>query len=202
MYEQTHSRRPDYVVGLDLSLTGTGVATLGLNTGHTHLALVASGPVAGDGLAPVIDRLSFLLNGIARETPSGRALVVVEAPSHGSRNGKAHERAGLWWRTVTYLHGRGHLIAQASPRTRSKYAAGHRPVAKHGSGPNKREVVAALAAEHPHLNLANDNVADAFALACMGARFLGAPIDPSTRQRAEAVAAVRWPLTLSEGTPS
>lgn len=196
--------RPAYTVGLDLSLTGSGVATIGLDTGHVRLGLVETEP-AGPELAAVLDRLQTALSGIVSHVPAERALVIVEAPSHGSRNGKAHERAGLWWRAVSYLHSRGHVIAQAYPRTRAKYAAGHLPAAAPRKGPSKREVVAALGAEHPRLNLADNNLADAFALAAMGARHLGSPIDSTTRQREEAVAAVRWPqstTTHPEGNPT
>lgn len=188
-----------YAVGLDLSLTGSGIATIGLETGHVALSVVETAP-DGDDLAAVLDRLAAALQGIASRVPAERALVVVEAPSHGSRHGKAHERAGLWWRTVAYLHHSGHLLAQAYPRTRAKYAAGHLPVKNSRKGPDKREIVAASKAEFPHLTLSNDNIADAFALARMGARHLGSPIDPTTRQRVESVAAVRWPDSTTEGT--
>ncbi|WP_449278030.1 hypothetical protein [Leucobacter sp. GX24907] len=190
--------KPLYAVGLDLSLTCTGVATISLDNGHVALGLVETAP-AGDDLAAVLDRLGTALQGIASRVPADRALVVVEAPSHGSKHGKAHERAGLWWRAVAYLHSRGHVIAQAYPRTRAKYAAGHRPVKDPRKGPSKREIVAASKAEFPHLGLNNDNIADAFALARMGARHLGSPIDPTTRQRVESVAAVRWPDSTTEG---
>lgn len=192
---------PRHVVGLDLSLAGTGIATISLDTGLTRLALVET-VARGDKLSDTLDRLRDALTGIAAEIPTAHALVVVEAPSLGSKHGKAHERAGLWWRTVAYLHGHGHDIAQAYPRTRAKYAAGHLPVKNSRKGPDKNEVVEASLAEFPHLpTLKNNNLADGFALARMGARFLGTPIDPSTRQRAEAVAAVKWPTnTIPEGT--
>lgn len=196
MHEQVKRHRPPYVVGLDLSLTASGVAVLGLESGRTQLELVKTA-AAGDSLTAAVNRAQTATERILRLLPP-HGLVVVEAPSHGSQFGKAHERAGLWWLIVTRLHQRGFLYAQVAPRTRSKYAAGHRPVAKPRSGPSKQEVVAAGRAEFPYLELRNDNLADAFALARMGARFLGAPIDPSTRQRDEAVAAVRWPA-IPEG---
>lgn len=191
---------PRYAVGLDLSLTGSGVAVISLDTGHVRLGLVETEGTKKARLDQTLDRLQHALVGIAQLVPAARSVVVIEAPSLGSSNGKSHERAGLWWRAAGLMHARGHVIAQAYPRTRSKYAAGHLPVKSTRKGPDKAEVVAALAAEHPHLNLANDNIADAFALACMGARHLGAPIDPSTPQRVQATAAVRWPTTDQEGT--
>lgn len=189
---------PQYAVGLDLSLTGSGVASISLTTGHVRLGIVET-PPAGATLAATLDRLQYALAGIVAHVPTEHSVVVIEAPSHGSQNGKAHERAGLWWRAAAYLHSRGHVIVQAYPRTRAKYAAGHLPVKNSRKGPDKREVVAAARAEFPHLALGNDNVADAFALARMGARRLGSPIDSSTPQRVQAVAAVRWPDISTEG---
>ena len=193
---------PRYAVGLDLSLTGTGVAVISRETGHVRLGLVETAGVKDPTLDQILSRLHTALEGIVAHIPITRTLVVVEAPSRGPQTGKAHERAGLWWRTVAYLHAKGHDVAQAYPRTRAKYAAGHLPVQNARKGPNKREVIAALTTEHPHLALGNDNIADAFALACMGARRLGSPIDSSTRQRVQAVATVRWPhsMTNQEGT--
>ncbi|WP_336653303.1 MULTISPECIES: hypothetical protein [unclassified Leucobacter] len=130
--------------------------------------------------------------------PPRPALVVLEAPSLGSQHGKAHERAGLWWLVADHLTKAGYTVAQAYPRTRAKYAAGHRPVADTRKGPQKKEVLAASRAEFPYLELRSHDLADALSLARMGARFLGAPIDPSTPQRDEAVAAVRWPA-IPEG---
>lgn len=193
-----------HVVGLDLSLTSTGVASLSLDTGMTRLELVSTTGKRGASLEVTLARLQVAVAGIVSHVPVARSLVVVEAPSHGSRFGMSHERAGLWWRTIAYLHTQGHVIAQAAPRTRAKYAAGHLPVKSTQKGPDKKEIVAALTAEHPHLAaLRNDNIADGFALACMGARHLGSPIDTFTPQRVQAVAAVRWPhITHPEGTPA
>ena len=191
---------PRYAVGLDLSLTGSGVAVISLHTGQVALGLVETKGTAKARLDQTLDRLQVALAGIAAYVPAERSVIVIEAPSLGSQNGKSHERAGLWWRTAGLLHSRGHIVTQAYPRTRAKYAAGHLPVKNTRKGPDKNEVVAALAAEHPHLHLSNDNIADAFALACIGARHLGAPIDSSTPQRVQATAAVRWPTTDQEGT--
>ncbi len=191
---------PRYAVGLDLSLTGSGVAVISLRTGQVALGLVETKGAAKTHLDQTLNRLQVALVGIAAYVPAERSVIVIEAPSLGSQNGMSHERAGLWWRTAGLLHSRGHIVTQAYPRTRAKYAAGHLPVKSTRKGPDKKEVVAALAAEHPHLNLSNDNIADAFALACIGARHLGAPIDSSTPQRVQATAAVRWPTTDQEGT--
>lgn len=188
-----------HVVGLDLSLTATGIASINLDNGLTEFGLVKSQRV-GDEIVDMVARLRTMLAGINSYMPDRPALVVIEAPSLRSKYGKPHERAGLWWQTVTWVDGQGHVVAQARPRTRAKYVAGHLPVKNSGKGPDKREIVAASRADFPHhAALKNDNVADAFGLARMGARYLGSPIDSSTRHRVEAVAAVQWPKTPTEG---
>lgn len=190
------SARPTHVTGLDLSLTGTGIATIELASGLTSLHLHGTKGKKGALLPARIERMRNAVAGVIKEVPVG-AFIVIEAPSFGSASTSAHERAGMWWRVVAFLAGRGHQIASVAPRTRAKYAAGHLPVAKPRSGPNKKEVLAAMRADHPTLRLANDNVADGLALAAAGARHLGAPIDPSTRQRVEVVAAIRWPASTT-----
>ena len=187
------------VVGLDLSLTSSGVAALSLDTGMTRLERVRTTGEKDAALEQVLARIDTARRGIVAHVPLARCLVVVEAPSHGSRFGKPHERAGLWWQVVTELHQRGHVIAQVFPRTRAKYAAGHLPVADPRKGPSKKEVVAATQADFPHLGITNADIADALSVARMGARHLGSPTDPSTPQRVQAMAAVRWPETPTEG---
>ncbi len=188
-----------HVVGLDLSLAATGISSISLDTGIVDFGLVKSNQ-DGDDLEDVVARLRLVLAGIQTHVPRSRSLAVVEAPSRNSKYGKPHERAGLWWQVVTWLLDEGHTVAQPVPRTRAKYVAGHLPVRKPRSGPDKREIVAASRADFPHYPaLKNNNVADAFGLARMGARHLGSPIDPSTPQRVQAVAAVRWPETSTEG---
>lgn len=190
---------PRLVLGIDPSLAGTGLAGISVDTGDVRTELIATVGTRRPTVEQQLQRLQTALRGIAAFVPVERCLIVIEAPSFGSFSTSAHERAGLWWRTTAYLHAKGHPIARVSPRTRAKYAAGHRPVKSTRKGPDKREVLAAIHEEHPQLGIRNDNIGDAFALACMGARHLGAPIDSSTRHRVEAMAAVKWPTTRQEG---
>ena len=185
------------MLGIDPSLVGTGLAGIDTVTGDVRTALVATKGKKNMTLVEQLDRLGEAVQGIVSFTPVERTLIVIEAPSFGSFSTSAHERAGLWWRTVAYLHHQGHVIARATPRTRAKYIAGHRPVKNTRKGPDKSEVLAAIQAEHPHLSIRNDNIGDGFGLACMGARHLGAPIDSSTNQRVEAMAAVKWPTSTT-----
>lgn len=194
------SARPRLVLGIDPSLAGTGLAGIDTATGDVRTKLVATAGKKHMTLTEQLERLGAAMRGIASFTPATGTLVVIEAPSFGSFSTSAHERAGLWWRTVAYLHHHGHHIARVTPRTRAKYIAGHLPVENTRKGPDKREVLHAINTEHARFGIRNDNIGDAFALACMGARHLGTPIDSSTKQRVEAMAAVKWPTTIPEGT--
>ncbi|MGX9346603.1 hypothetical protein [Microbacterium sp. KNMS] len=122
---------------------------------------------------------------LAHVEPGG--LVVVEAPSHGSRFGNPHERAGLWWRVVQYLVRRGDLVATVAPKTRAKYATGD-------GNADKRKVLAAMPARYPFVHVRDDNLADGLALAALGWRALGRPVEAIyEKSMDEAVRTVRWP---------
>lgn len=190
--------KPQRIVGLDLSLTATGVAAVDLAERNVRFVLVKS-PAEGDEISDTVARINTAVDRIKGAFTREPTLVIIEAPSLGSRFGKPHERAGLWWKVVDWACAEGHIVVQVRPRSRAKYIAGHRPVAAPRKGPDKREVVSASREEFPAFRaLANDNVADAFGLARIGARASGSPIDSSTPQRVEVVAAVRWPHEITK----
>lgn len=165
------------VVGLDLSLTSPGLAAA-----YSGQLVEVGNPKSkgrrGALLAERADRLSGLgdviLSWVESHDPD---LVVVEAPSYGSRFGSPHDRSGLWWLVVTGLrsHEYPYPVAEVAPQSRAKYATGR--------GNSKKDVVAAAACHlygegaFPGVLIANDDVADAAILAAMGSRFLGYPME-------------------------
>jgi hypothetical protein len=170
------------VVGLDLSLTGTGVAVI--RAGHVFLHRVDAD--AADDPLRSWRRIKATASGVLGRVPAG-ALVVLEGPSWGSRFGKPDERHAQRWMVRGPLLERGHEVVVVQPRTRAKYAA-------EDGNAQKRAVLATMRTRHPDLNIRDHNVADALALAAMGARSIGSPIDgdPSKKQ-IEAMDAVSWP---------
>lgn len=181
------------VTGLDLSLAGSGVASVRHSGSRVQVSQRVIESVAfPKGYEPTliewVERQTPVIHeAIALVEPDG--LVVVEAPSHRSRFGNPHERAGIWWAVVRYLVRRGDVVVSAAPKTRAKYAAGD-------GDASKAQVVAAVRQWAP--GITNHNAADAAALAAMGHRWLGHPVDVSAdaaleRKRNEAVRAVRWP---------
>ncbi|SFN66904.1 hypothetical protein [Mycetocola miduiensis] len=170
-----------WVVGLDLSLTGTGVAVIGEDGIRT--SLVTSKGKADASLQQRSARLIDLCQQIADLIPEG-ALVVIEQPAYSQTGGSHHDRSGLWWLIVAYLHGIHHVV-EVAPGTVKKFATG-----KGNAG--KDEMLAAAIKRYPGADVVNNNVADAVHLAAMGARFLGHPQETETVKIVEAMAVPRW----------
>lgn len=192
------------VVGLDLSLTGTGIA-VGLAGEQPITTTVSSTGHKGDSLAQRVTRLRglhrevfsvlepFLFVGMATRP----ALIVIEAPTYATSTGSQHDRSGLWWLLVDGFH-RRHDVAEVSPSQRAKYATG----VGGGKGANKDAVLAAVVRRYPDVPVSNNNEADATVLFAMGSRHLGHPIDQLPASHLAAMDAVRWPTTTQEGQPA
>lgn len=167
-------------IGLDLSLTGTGVAG---SAGWTH---VIRPPKALRGH----QRLQHVRDAILEAIPTGVTLVVVEGPSYGSQGGQAghHERAGLWWFVTHSLWKRDVAYAVASPAARAKYATG-----KGNAG--KADVVREVTRRFDWF-VGGEDEADALVLAAMGADRLGHPIAAMPAVNRKALDAVCWPAGL------
>lgn len=179
------------VVGLDLSLTSTGVAIID-SDGDVYTHRCKSKPAKGvAATATRIDNLAHEILGWATDgytLPSFIKLAVIESPSFGSSGGAAHERAGLWWQVATVLTQLGIPIGTVSPAGLKVYATGK------GRGVEKDEVLASVVKRYPQANIIGNDVADATVLAAMGKRWLGNPIEealPATHTRAMDGAA--WP---------
>ncbi|WP_367139786.1 MULTISPECIES: hypothetical protein, partial [Streptomyces] len=93
-------RRLYRVAGLDISLTGTGIATVG---GTTRV------PTRGhrkDSLAARRNRLKLIADVVVTEV-GDVDLAAVEGPvSYSQPGGSTWDRAGLWWQIVDRLIGR------------------------------------------------------------------------------------------------
>ncbi|MFE5290384.1 hypothetical protein ACFRAQ_36020 [Nocardia sp. NPDC056611] len=160
--------RFDTVVGLDLSLTATGIAvsTPGLKP---WCGVIESAGKKGDPWETRYKRLGHILYRILPAIPDG-ALVVMEAPSYGSVTGHQHDRSGLWWMTYDLLAGSTRTVVPVEPTIRAKYGTG-----KGTSG--KDAVLAAAVRRYPHIDINTNDEADAVILMAIGCRLIGAPID-------------------------
>ena len=164
-YQEPPPRQPA-VVGVDLSLTGTGVA---VSTGF--VTTVKSKPT-DDDIASRYLRLEGIVQRVVAVTPYDTALVVLEAPAYASKGGHAHDRSGLWWLLVDRLaRARPQAaIVEIAPTSRAKYATGKGKA-------SKEEVLLAVERRFGGWMVGNNNEADAVVLCAAGARALGRPID-------------------------
>jgi Holliday junction resolvasome RuvABC endonuclease subunit len=167
------------VLGLDLSLTATGVA------GN-----------AGGGWATVIkppaklrghERMAYIRGQILDLHLPGVDLVAIEGPSYGSQAGQAghHERAGLFWLVTHYLWAEGRPFAVIPPATVKKYATGR-------GNAGKDDIMREVARRFPWFG-GDNNAADATVLAAAAAEHLGVPMVLMPADRRAALAAVDWP---------
>jgi Holliday junction resolvasome RuvABC endonuclease subunit len=156
------------VIGIDPSLTATGLARLTLaNTSGVRPVRIVETCVKrttghrNDSVTMRADRLVDIAIDVA-----GFALpcdlVVIEGPSLGSRfSGAAWDRAGLWWRIV----GRLGPVAVVPPAVRARWATGN-------GRADKTQVRDAITQLWEH-EVGDHNEADALVLASMGAQWLG-----------------------------
>lgn len=172
-------------IGLDLSLTSTGIAF------GDETAVIDAKNLTG------VERLVHLRNRISdaigrRATATGRSpLVVVEGYSFGSRNSHAHAlgelggivRVDLWEAGITYV--------EVPPTVRAKFATGR-------GNAGKSEVVSAVSArtgivwEGP----GNEDRCDAWVLQEIGHAHLGTPRHDWPAAHLAALAKIIWPLAV------
>ena len=172
-----------HVVGLDLSLTGTGVAT------PDGVRLIESKGAKDATLERRATRLDNLAGQIIACCEDAD-LVVIEQPAYSRTQGSQHDRSGLWWLVVGYLIG-GHRgatpVAEVAPSGRAKYATGK-------GNASKDLVLAEVVRRFPGYTGSDNNTADAYTLMAMGLDHLGFPPVDLPKTHRDALEAVRWPL--------
>lgn len=183
------------LVGLDLSLTSTGIARLKLDEHGTitgsHTDTVTSGPPEEQTLPQRVRRVDYVAGAVI-EAVYRADLIVIEGASFGSTTGQAQERA--WLRGAIYLalYELGVEFVEVAPTSLKLYATGN-------GRASKTHVVQSVRrhyGEHFDIPLrktdGREDVADAIALAAMGARSIGHPIDPDHPTRTRAMRTPKW----------
>lgn len=167
------------VVGLDLSLTATGIAHLtagdGLVVDHYR---VTSDPAPGTYATR--HRLRTLRRTILDDVRAGD-LVVVEGPALSRATGHAWDRGGLWWSIVDRLP----RVAIVGPSTLKKFATGN-------GAATKADMRLALY-KRSGLDVRDDNECDAVWLAIAGATRLGRAPFPLPVAQVAALDKAEWP---------
>lgn len=182
------------VTGLDLSLTGSGVATI--ETAEAPGLTAWRAAVEEYGTKPNGDDLrarGLRLRGLAHPVLAacvGSHLVLIEDLYMGSGTGGQLDRAGLWWIIVNSLTARDIPVVAVTNNHLKMYALQKGG----GKGTDKDHVLAAVIKRYPSVDITSNNTADALVLAAMGARFLGCPIeDDIPAGSLRAMGAVKWP---------
>lgn len=193
------------VVGLDLSLTAAGLASIT----HSELSPDDTAPrprlpevpavdvrvVGTETAGKLIRPRSLRLRSMADEiTQYARTadLVVIEEPAYGATGGAAHDRSGLWWLIVARLDAAyGIPVVEVTSPCLKVYTLGT------GRG-DKDKVLTAVVRRYGHLapELDNNNEADALALADMGARYFGQALVDLPQTHTRAMKAPQWPTQI------
>lgn len=170
------------VVGIDPSLRCTGYTVA--DGSRVIPGRIRTKPVAG--VAAQRDQIRFIVGTVLRAAPQVIDLTVIEKPFVSRHGGDVIDRSWLFGLLVDQLMQRG-PVALVTARGRAKYAA-------HNGNADKQAVLAAVRDAYPTVPVRDDNEADSIALAAMGMRFLGSPIDGvGSKKQLEAMTAVVWP---------
>lgn len=186
-----------HLVGVDLSLTATGLAKIRPETGEPiTVHTIGSAKVPNAGYPETLLRIRTLSARITKWANEGAEpgdLIVygLEGPIFGQATGQYHTRAWLWGRVYERLASTGSVVV-FEPKKIKSYAA------RKGNA-SKAEVVAAVTRNFPGVWITDDNQADALAMASMLARELGFPLEPSVqRVNPGALAGVDWPEWITQ----
>lgn len=171
------------IVGVDLSLTSTGIAAIVDGEPHWMVTLVSKGH-RGDSVPQRAQRLKTIADEVWGQVYDAD-LTVIEGPSFSSNGAGTWDRAGLWWLVMNQLQAEGQRVAIAPPTVVKKFAAGK-------GNADKSAVAAGLARLWPEALAANNNEWDALALATMGAQSVGMQV-PKRAHHADCLAKVEWP---------
>lgn len=182
------------VVGIDLSLTGTGLAVIGSAGAGApwpleavRLHTIASRGKRSDAWDARAARLVQLRNDTMRLIPRDTELAVLEGPAFGAKGAGQHDRSWYWGKVFDALTSVGIPIAVCPPTTRAKWATD-----KGNAG--KTDVAIAVAKLWPELEIRGDDQADALCLGSIGAQHLGLPVPYRVLERHKlALSKIEWP---------
>lgn len=183
------------VVGIDLSLASTGVATIrwAPDEHPTITAETETITTKGKRADTLLDRnarLQSITDQIRAHLTLNTTLVVIESGAFASVGGSNWDRAGLWWRVIDtvwrYVDGGGSAIATIAPTSLKKWATDR-------GNADKSDVAVAMARLWPDVDAPSNDAWDALGLAHMGAQHLGWPV-PVRAHHGAARAKGAWPM--------
>lgn len=159
------------VIGLDLSLTGTGIAAIDVHTAELSTAVHSSLPPAVDTLAGHAARHRMLVDAIvAQVVAADPVLAVIEGMQFSvkMRDSSTARRGFLWWSVVEGLCAAGVPVMEVTPQQIKQFATGK-------GNASKSEMVAVYGRSWPDAELGRnvEDRADAALAASLGAAWVG-----------------------------
>ncbi|MEU5834544.1 hypothetical protein ABZ820_12840 [Streptomyces diacarni] len=177
------------VVGLDTSLSATGVAS---SEGWCRVIGYEDkkNPITKLPYPARLVQMRRVLDAVVDAV--GRPdLAVLERAAVSRAGGGAHERGWLWWRLYEHLTDAGIPVGLMAPNQRIAYATGK------GTG-SKTVVVDQVARRWPQWQTGgNDNAVDAVVLMAAGRDWLGAPLATVPQTHRAAVDKAVWPEAVT-----
>lgn len=166
--------RTVHVVGLDVSLANTGVATLGCTaddhwTAHTYS--IPTAPVAPGGGAPeplLLGRMNYVVSTVAGACEHAD-VIAIERPAFAAKGNAVSLISGLWWlayRRISRLEVPVVIISASSAK---RYGTGN-------GNASKRDMSRAAVRLFPEVETGSGDEDDALILAAMAADMAGLPV--------------------------
>lgn len=182
------SPEPPLVIGIDPSLTGTGIAS---SNGWCEVIGYKKVRAKDPGITqlPHPERIRAMrqLAHQVLESIHLPTLAVMELPAVSRSGGGAHERGWFWWHLYSELTRYEVPVALMAPNARALYATGKGTAAKGA-------VIDAVTRRFPAWTTeGNDNAADAVALMAAGRDWLHHPIATLPQTHRAALAKATWP---------
>lgn len=172
------------VLGIDLSLTSTGVAVID-NAGAVTFSIKSKGKTA----APLVDRserIRRIVDELTDWIPDDCELAVIES-MFSSMGAGTLDRAWLWGRVVDRLIANDLPVATVTPGTVKRWATGSGSAEKLTMGVHVGRL-------WPAVQFSSDDEVDALAIAHMGACWLGYEVPRLARHDEAGLKAAKWPV--------
>jgi crossover junction endodeoxyribonuclease RuvC len=160
-------------LGIDPSLTGTGVAVLDCEGGRWSGRTWSTGRPGkrGEPLTARNQRIGGIVADLLSVDLWSVDHAAVEEPAHGAPGGSTWDRAGLWWAIVHRLLAYDIPVVQVNSSQRQKFAVGHAHSKRNPV--DKSDVAMAAAKMWPDVPIRGNNAADALVIASVAAALDG-----------------------------
>jgi crossover junction endodeoxyribonuclease RuvC len=181
------------VVGIDPSLTSTGIATI-TNNGNAETTLVRTdGNIYTDAPHVTRARIRSIRTRVMDLIPRNTHIVAIEGRSFGHNQSGTDQRVHLAYLIADACDHLGLPTVQVPPSTLKKW------ICDNGNA-NKAQVLDATTRMWPHTHIPNDDAADGLCLATLTRQHLGLPVPYLVLERHKlALAKIDWPQLAADG---